>query len=417
VTADPALDLTRFVRPGDTILWGQGAAEPLTLTEALVAQRASLGGVRVFFGLSFTETLKPEHADHLELTSIGGFGTNARLSVAGVLKVVPAHISTLPGLIESGAIKADVLLVQVSPPDRHGRHSIGVTADYLLPAIRKARVTLAEVNDRTPYTCGDTLVDASVFTHSIETSRQMVQVPPAPAGEAELEIARMAAGLVPDRAVVQFGFGTIPEAVARALCSHRELGIHTGLITDAFLDLVEAGAVTNSHKPIDRGRTVTGLVVGTDRLYSHVHRNRQVMLRGAGHTHAAEVLARFETFVAINSAVEVDLTGQVNSEVAGSRYVGAVGGAVDFSSAGVRSRSGRAIIGLPSTARQGAISRIVARLGGPVTIPRSDADTVITEYGIAELRGQPLGERARRLIAIAHPAFREHLEAAGSSLA
>jgi acetyl-CoA hydrolase len=416
VTADPALDLTRFIRPGDTVLWGQGAAEPLTLTEALVAQRASLGGVRVFFGLSFTDTLKPEHADHLELTSIGGFGTNARLTAAGVLSVVPAHISALPGLIDSGAIQADVVMVQVSPPDRRGRHSVGVTADYLLPAIRRARVTVAEVNDRTPYTYGDTLVDASVFTHCIETSRRMVQVPTAPSGPAEVEIARLAAGLIPDRAVVQFGFGTIPEAVARALCSHRELGIHTGLITDAFLELVEAGAVTNAHKPIDRGRTVTGLVVGTDRLYAHVHRNRQIMLRGAGHTHAQEVLARFETLVAVNSAVEVDLTGQVNSEVAGGRYVGAVGGAVDFTSAGAKSKSGRAIIGLPSTARRGSISRIVARLGGPVTIPRSDADTVITEYGIAELRGQPLEERARMLIAVAHPAFREQLEEAGSSL-
>ena len=412
-----SLDLTQFVRPGDSIMWGQGAGEPRTLTEALVEQRAALGGVSVFLGSMFSSTFDAEHADHLRFVGIGGIGANARLSTAGSLEVIPCHISSVPGLIESGRLPVDVLFLQLSPAGEDGRHSMGLIADYLRPALARARVVVAEVNDRFPFTSGDTLVDPGQIHHLIETSREPVYVPSAPPGPTEQQIGEHVASLVPDGAVLQLGIGSVMQATATALAGKRDLGVHSGLVGDWVIDLMESGAVTNARKPIDTGVTITGAIFGTQRLYDFVDHNAQVQMRGIDHTHDPGVLASLDNLFTINSAVDVDLTGQVNAETVGGRHVGAVGGHADYVRAGTHSAGGRSIIALASTAKRGEVTRIVHRLAdGVTTTARSDVDIVVTEYGIADLRGVPLPERARRLAAVAAPAFREELAAQAPTL-
>lgn len=412
-----AIDLSRHIRPGDGVIWGQGTGEPMTLTEALVDQRAALGGVSVFLGASFSDTIRPEHADHLHLYGTGGIGTNARLARAGVLDVLPVHVSAIPHLIETGRIRVDVALVQVSPAGPDGRHSLGLVADYLGNAVARARTVLAEVNDRVPRTLGSAWVEPSRFAALVETSREPLTVASSPPSAIERRIAERVVDLVPDGAVVQLGIGSVFGALGEALEGRRNLSIHAGVVGDWVVGLTRSGAVTNLSKPFDRGVSVTGALFGTRVLYDFAHENPGLELRPLTYTHDPSLLARMERLFAVNSAVEVDLTGQVNAETVGGVNVGAVGGQVDFVRAAMLSPGGRAVIALPATAARGRISRIVARLGdGVVTTPRSDADLVVTEHGTADIRGVPLRERARRLIAIAEPAFRDQLEAAAGRL-
>lgn len=407
----PLIDLRDFVRPGDTILWGQGTGEPQTLTEALVEQRARLGGVSVFLGSMFSDTLKPEHADHLRFFGIGGIGRNAALARAGVLDVLPCHISSLPSLIESDRLPVDVVFVQLSPPGRDGRHSLGLAADYVRSAMTRARTVIAEVNDQVPRTLGEGWVQPSELAHVLHTSRPPVFVASSRPVPEEERIGSLVGALVPDGAVLQLGIGSVPHAIASMLTGKHDLGVHCGVVGDWIVDLMGSGAVNNSRKPIDTGITVTGTVFGTRRLYDFVHENPAIQLRPISYTHDVAVLRRLHELIAINTAVEVDLTGQVNAETLAGVHIGAVAGQVDFVRAAMASPGGRSIIALPSTARRGEVSRIVPKLADAVvTTPRSDADLVVTEHGVADLRGATLAERARRLIEIADPRFRAELE-------
>lgn len=405
------IDLKGMVRAGDTVFWGQGTSEPLTLSEALVRQRADLGRINVFLGASFSNTLQPEHADFLSFTSYGGIGANQRLSKAGVLRILPCHYSHIPALIARGELRCDVALLQLSAPNATGEYSLGVANDYMLDAARGARVVIAEINDQAPWTYSSEPPTRIRIDYLVHASRPVVALKAQTIGEVERQISLHAARYIPDGAVLETGIGAVPDAVLSALHGHRNLGVHTGMIGDSVMELMEAGVVTNLLKPVDRGISVTGVLFGSERLFKFAHENQAIRLSPARYTHSASVLARFANLVAINSAVEVDLTGQVNAEVSDSAYIGAVGGQVDFVRAATNSAHGRSIIALPSTAQLGKRSRIVARTsGGVTTTPRSDADIVVTEWGAAELRGQTIPERTRRMIAIAHPAFREQLE-------
>lgn len=402
------LDLTPYVRPGDTLVWGQAAGEPLTLVEAVVEQRATIGPLNVFLGASYSGVVRPEHDDFLRITGIGGIGANAALARSGAMDVIPCHVSAIPALMRSGRIPVDVVLLQVSPAGPDGYHSLGLVADWLRAAMAVARVVIAEVNDQVPHTRGDTRISPGELDVVIHTSREPVSIHSTPIGPIDEAVAERVASLVPDRSTVQLGVGSIAPAVARALQVKRGLGLHCGVIGDWFIGLNESGALTNRHKGRDEGRSVTASVVGSRALYDYVDNNPTVELRPVSYTHDPSVLASLAGLVAINSAVEVDLTGQVNAETIGGRHVGAVGGQVDF----VRHAmvGGCSIIALPSTAQRGNRSRIVARLAdGVVTTARSDADLVVTEHGVADLRGVPLGERGRRMLALADPAFRPWL--------
>jgi acyl-CoA hydrolase len=404
------LDLSGLIRPGQQIVSGQACGEPLTLLEKLAEQRAGLAGSGLFIGASFAGTLQPEHADHLNFVSFGALGTNRRLARAGKLGIIPCHVAQLGPYFTQGAIGCDVLLVQLSPQGRDGRYSFGATADYIRAAATKAKLVIAEINDQAPRVFGDPGLTEAEIDIAIFTSRPLPQVPaakPAPTDEA---IAAHAANFINDNAVLQMGIGATPDAILRKLTDRRNLGFHSGMMSDAVVDLINAGVITNATKPIDPGISITGALIGTDKLYRFAHDNPALALHAAAYTHAAEILARLPTLVTINSAIEVDLSGQINAEQIGEEYVGGIGGQADYVRAGHRSEQGHAIIALPSSAT-GGISRIVKRLTTPTTTQRADADIIITEYGAAELKGCTLTERGRRLIAIAHPAHREALQA------
>jgi acyl-CoA hydrolase len=315
--------------------------------------------------------------------------------------------------LRAGDIPCDVALVTAAQGSAGGPVNLSLAADYMRAAAEAARVVIAEVNDQLPETFGDTEIALDEVDAVVPTSRPPPVFAPPTLGDAERAIGAEIARLIPDRAVLQTGVGAIPSAALEALAGKRDLGAHTGLLTDAMVALIETGAVNNRHKPIDPGKTVTAVIYGTPDLYHWAHRNETLNVREATYTHAQGVLAEFERFFAINAAIEVDLTGQVNSEIAGGRPVGVIGGQVDFSRAALASPGGRGIIALRSTARHGSVSTIVPKLsGGIVTTARSDVDVIVTEFGIAELAGVPVFERAKRLIAIAHPDFRSNLEAA-----
>jgi acyl-CoA hydrolase len=411
-----ALDLGAYLRPGDRIVWGQACGEPTTLVEALIAQAEGIGRLSAFAATSFSGLLTAQAAEKIDLSSMGAIGALRTVAAAGRLGIVPCHVSQVAPMIEQGLIGCDAAFVQVSPPDASGNHSFGLISDFVQAAVAKARVVIAEVNERVPFTLGDAVLPAARIDCAVHVSRIPVEVPQAPIGATDESIAKVAAGYIEDGAVIQVGIGAVPDAMLRLLRDRRDLGVHSGMIGDGLVDLVEAGVITNARKPIDAGVSITGALIGTRRLYDFSHRNPKIGMRRSAYTHSEATLARLERLVTINSAVEVDLTGQVNAEQSGSQYLGGTGGQVDYVRAGSRSPGGRSIIALPATAKGGKVSRIAAALSGPVTTARSEADVIVTEFGAAELKGQTLAERARRLVAIAHPDFQEELNRAAHAI-
>jgi len=403
----PQLRFAEHLRPGDVIGWPQGPGEPLALTEALVAQRAELQSPALFFGLTSSDTLRPELGRHFAFHALNGAGGSRR--VTATADIYPCHVSSIPSLLRGGNLRVDVALIQVRPLPAGG-FSLGVISDFTQALIRQARLVIALVNPALPALHGDASVDSADIDLLVDGDDRIIDMPdPEPSGT-EIAVAQQVAALIPDRATIQLGVGTLPAAVARALSDHRELGVHSGVVSDVLVDLVERGVVSNAHKGRDAGRTVTGGLFGTRRLRDFAERTGTIELRSVEYTHHIAVTSSLSQFHTINSAIEIDLSGQANAEIAGGRYLGAVGGQVDFVRGGVASPGGRSIIAFPSTTPDGTHSRIVASLDArPVTTARSDVDLIVTEYGAAHLRGCSLRERARRLIAIAHPDHRDSL--------
>lgn len=411
------LDLPALIRAGESVVVAQGTAEPLALTEALVRQRHAIGGLRVFLGAVFSRSFPADCTDVIGFSGYGAIGGAAPLAKAGRLDPVPAQYSRLPAMFADGSLPADVVLLQLAPGRDGGPPCVALSHDYIVAAARRARLVIAELNPQAPWSFGAELPADLRVDVVVEAAHPPVELAPARIGEAERRIAALVAGRVPDRAVLETGIGAVPDAILSALSGHRDLGIHSGMIGDRFAELIEAGVVTNAAKPFDRGLTIAGSLFGSDRLFAFADRNPAIRLSPPAVTHGIGVMARIPGFTAINSAIEVDLSGQVNGEVAGDAYVGAVGGQVDFVRGALAAEGGRSVIALPSTARAGTVSRVVPDLAGrPVTCLRSDADLVVTEWGVAELRGRSLAERARRMIAVADPAFREDLARAAHAV-
>jgi acyl-CoA hydrolase len=272
------------------------------------------------------------------------------------------------------------------------------------------------VNDQVPFSFGDAVLPGARIDCAVHVSRTPVEVPSATSAPTDEAIARHVAEFIGDGAVLEVGIGAVPDGVMRLLLDRRDLGFHSGMASDALVDLVEAGVITNARKPFDQGVSIAGVLIGTRRLFDWAHRNPLLGMRGPEYTHGEPVLTRIPGLVTINSALEVDLTGQVNAEQSGDHYLGGTGGQVDYVRGGARAPGGRSIIALPATAKGGKLSRIVATLSGPVTTARSEVDVIVTEYGAAELKGQTLAERTRRLTAIAHPDFREALDGAAYTI-
>src|SRR3954465_9067520 len=350
--------LQSVIRPGDAIICGQACAEPQTLVEMLVGQRPHLLGCSVFLGSSYSGIVKLEHADHLRLSSYCGTGTNRALADAGVLDILPAPYSQLGALLRSRRIPCDVAWVQVSPPNARGEYSLGLGVEYLAPALEVARAVIAEVNEVVPWTHTQPLLRREDFDAVVETSRPPVYPAYQPLTDRDRRIAERAAACVPEGATLECGIGALPNAILGALAG-RVAAYHSGLICE-------------NARMLGAKRYVGGALMGSQALFDWARENQAVELRSSDLTHGAASLARSERFVAINSAVEVDFTGQVNGEAARGSYVGAVGGALDFVRAANQSPGGVSLIALPA-------ARVVERLTGPVSVPRSEAGIFITE--------------------------------------
>lgn len=409
------LDLSRYVRHGDCVVWGQAQSEPCLLTRNLVQQRNKIGQFKVFLGISQYPTCLAEYAENIEYSSYCGAGYNRALAQQKVLDILPVHYSQLPRLIENQQLKVDVVFIQVSVANDQGQYSYSLAQDYLKSAIRHARIVIAEVNQQAPWVYSDEYLTEADFDVMVYSDRKIETQNSPEHSATTLKIAENVASCIPDHSTLQLGIGSLPEAIMQALHHHQHLGIHSGIIGDGVADLMQKGVITNAKKTIDSGKTITGLIVGSSELHQFAHLNSNIELRSTEYTHHAATLAAIQQFIAINSAIEVDLTGQINAEIANKTYVGAVGGALDFIRASNQSYGGVSIIALPASGKN--FSRIVTNLQGPVSTPRSDAGLIVTEYGIADLRGLSISQRVEKMIAIAHPNFQKDLEQKAMDLA
>lgn len=410
VTTDQ-LEFARYIRRGDGVMWGQTAAEPVLLTTNLMQQRHSIGGFEAFVGATWSRSTAQEYADVVQFSSYCSTANNQFLAKDGLLNILRCNYSELTHQIRSRKIKTDVLLLQLAFDPRTGRFSLSLGYEYLVPALSMARTVIVEVNEKAPWTYGDIFVPEQRIDVVIESNHAPVAPPEGAVSETILRVARNVASLIEDGDVLQFGIGSLPEAVLQQLSDRRDLGIHSGAFVNSAAVLCESGVVTNARKRRDAGISIAGVVMGGEVACRYVDHNQAVRLCSVEYTHAHSVLASIDQFVAINSAIEVDLLGQVNGEIAAGRHVGAVGGAPDFLRGAMTARGGKAIVALPSTAGRGESlsSRIVGRLSGPVSTHAEHVGFVVTEYGIADLRGQPAHIRARRLAEIAAPQFRDEL--------
>jgi acyl-CoA hydrolase len=409
------------ISSGDQVYVHCAAAAPSVLLDALVARAPDLRDV----GMVHLHTegpgphLAPDMARHFRHRALF-VGPNARAAVnEGRADYVPVFLSDVPDLFEQQALPLDHVLVNATPPDEHGFCSLGVSVEAMHAAIRAARTVIVQFNRAMPRTLGESFIHVDSVDLAVEVDVPPYQHPSPKIGDLERQIGEYVADLIPDGATLQLGIGSIPAATALALGSRRDLGIHTEMFTDSVVDLVEQGVVNGSRKERNRGKIVTAFVMGTQRLYKFVHDNPMVEMRSVDFTNDTHVIRSFSRMTAINSAIEVDLTGQVVADSIGSRIYSGVGGQMDFMRGAALAPEGRAIIALPSTAAGGTASRIVPTLaaGAGVVTTRAHVRTVVTEWGVAQLFGRSLRERAAALIEIAHPDHRERLQREANRLA
>jgi 4-hydroxybutyrate CoA-transferase len=408
------------IQSGHQVYVHCAAAAPSILLDALVARAPELRDV----GMVHLHTegpgphLAPEMAPHFRHRALF-VGPNARAAVhEGRADYVPVFLSEVPHLFERGVLPLDAVLVNATPPDAHGFCSLGVSIEAMHAAIRAARTVIVQLNRAMPRTLGESFIHVDDIDLAVEVDVPPYEYSVGSIGDVERRIGEYVADLIPNGATLQLGIGTIPAATARALLGHRDLGIHTEMFTDAVVDLVEAGVVTGASKERNRGKIVSAFMMGTRRLYDFVNDNPMVEMRSVDFTNDTHVIRSFSTMTAINSAIEVDLTGQVVADSIGSRIYSGVGGQMDFVRGAALAPRGRAILALPSTAAHGSVSRITPTVasGAGVVTTRAHVRTIVTEWGVAELFGRSLRERAAALIGIAHPDHRDLLRSEANRL-
>lgn len=403
----------RCVRRGQRVLLGSGAAYPQALAAALTARSAELVDLEILHILTLG-TAPYSEARFTEAFRHNAFfiGPNVRQAIAeGRADYTPVFLSEIPRLFRSRRVPLDVALIQVSPPDAHGFCSYGVSVDVVKAAAESAEVVVAEVNPRMPRTLGDSFIHVSRLDCMVENVAELPESIPAAPDEAALQIGRHVARLIDSGSTLQLGIGVVPNAVLQSLGEKRDLGLHTEMFSDGILPMVEAGRITGAKKTYLTGKAVTSFCMGTRRLYDYVHDNPFFEFRPVEFTNDPFTIARNAKMVAVNAALEVDLTGQVAADSLGSRFYSGIGGQVDFIRGAARSEGGKPIIVLRSTAKGGTVSRIVPHLaeGAGVVTSRGDVHFIVTEYGVADLWGRSVRERALALISIAHPGFRAGL--------
>ncbi len=400
------------IRSGMTVFLHGAAATPTPLVEALAA-RTDLEGVRIVHLHTNGPAPFADPGREGQFRSVSLFtGGPLRQAVnEGRADFVPVFLSDIPHLFTSGAIRLDAALLQLSPPDRHGLCTLGTSVDAARAAADTAGLVIAEVNARLPRTHGHTALPLARVDSFARTDRPLHGYDPEPETEVEARIGELVAGLVPDRACLQMGIGGIPDAVLARLGSKRDLGVHTEMFSDRLVDLFATGAITGKYKAVHPGRVVTSFVNGSRRLFDFVDDNPMVEFHPCDRTNDTALIRKNDDAVAINSAIQLDLTGQVCADSIGHHVYSGIGGQMDFMRGAALSRGGKAIIALPSTAKGGAVSRIVPELapGAGVVTTRGHVHWVVTEYGAVNLHGQTLRERGQLLVSVAHPDFRAEL--------
>jgi 4-hydroxybutyrate CoA-transferase len=411
-------DAVGRLRAGMRVLVPPGCGDPTALLAEVLAQADRLAPLTLMGGLRLDDypMAAPAYAGKIRFATWHMSPRLREAEARGDVEFVPArYFDTVSLFAAGGSWAPDAVLVHAAPPDRGGWLSLGVSVSYPLPAARRAPLVIAQVNPRMPRTLGNAFLHRSQVDCWVEAEHALVEYPPTPVGAVERTIGAHVADLVPDGATIQVGIGAIPQAVLEALGGKRDLGVHS-LLVDHMLPLVESGAITNARKPLHRGRMDIAEIMGTARLFAWSGDNPAVNMEPSDVVHDPQVIGGLGDFISVNSALEVDLLGQVNAESVGGRQVAGIGGQFDFVLGAARAAGGRAVIALPSTGRHGQVSRIVPVLpaGARVTSPRFLADYVVTEYGVATLRGQSDAGRRRALTRVAHPAWKERLEAATS---
>jgi 4-hydroxybutyrate CoA-transferase len=413
-----AAEAVKRIRSGGRVVIGHAVGEPSALIDAMVANAESYSGVEIVHMVPMGKAAyaQPGMEKHFRHNSLFLGGSTRAAAGDGRADLTPVYFSEVPELFRT-SLPPDVAMIQVSPPDEHGYCSFGVSVDYTKCAAECAGCVIAQVNPRMPRTMGDSFIYVGDIDCIVEHEAPVIELAPPKIGDAERAIGENCARLIRDGDTLQLGIGSIPDAVLKFLGGKHDLGIHSEMISDGVVELAEAGVITNRKKTLHPGKSIVTFLMGTKRLYDYADGNPAVALYPVDYVNDPYVIAKNDNLVSINSCVQVDLMGQVVSTSVGSRQISGVGGQVDFVRGANMSRGGRTIIAMPSTAGRGTVSRIVADIdaGASVTTNMYDVNYVVTEYGVAQLRGRTLRDRARALIGISHPAFRDGLRAAFES--
>ncbi len=408
------------VQSGDRLYLAGGAAVPKELIGGLTRRAGQLENVELTHILTFAEApyIQPQYQGSIRVNALF-IGPNVREAVqAGQADFTPIFLSEIPGLFRNGQLPLDVALISLSLPDEHGFCSFGVEVGTTKPAAESARIIIAEVNRQMPRTLGDSFIHVSRLHHIVEVDYELPDAPQGGSSKRHLQVGQYIAEMIPNGATLQMGIGSIPDAVLQNLGQHKDLGVHTELFSDGVIDMVEAGVITCARKTFHPGKIISGFLFGSQRLYEFAHNNPIIELHPTDYVNDPFNIAKNEKMVAINSALQVDLTGQVCADSIGPRIYSGVGGQVDFIRGAARSKGGLPIIAFLSTAKKNTVSRIVPLLnkGAGVVTTRSDVHYVVTEFGVASLYGKTVRQRAKELIHIAHPNFRDELTTAAHEL-
>ncbi|MDO5290633.1 MAG: acetyl-CoA hydrolase/transferase C-terminal domain-containing protein [Pseudomonadota bacterium] len=415
-----AADALRHVRNGDTIVVPTGVAEPPALLTALSAQRREFEGVTVsqILPVRKYDYFDPDTARHVRHVAYFFGGASRPGGQEGWIDFIPSYFSEMPALYERGLLPADVVFTLASPMDEHGWFSLSLGADYTMAAIKKARAVVLEVNPHVPFAHGNCHIHISEVAALVESEEPVMEVGLPQIGPVQQAIGKYVAEMIDDGSTLQIGYGAIPDAVVMQLTDKKDLGVHTEMIGDGIMTLVEAGVVTNRRKNYLPGKMVATFGLGSKKLYQFMHRNPALEMHPVDFTNDPYLAGQNDNLIAINATMQIDFMGQCGSESQGYKPYSGTGGQADFVRAANRSRGGKAFIVLPSTAKNDTISRIAPVLnpGTHVTTSKNDIDYVVTEYGVAQLRGRTAQQRAKSLIAIAHPKFRDELTEAAQKM-